>query len=288
MRNRLNRLLAAGFVVVMIVAGATAAFASPATESGLEALQQSGKVTVGIANEIPYGYEDAETGEVTGEAPAIAREVLSRLGIDEMDAVVVDFGALIPGLQAGQFDMIAAGMFITPERGQQIMFSDPDYCGATAFAVPAGNPHNISDFESVAEAGITLAVISGAVEEGYALDLGVPDANLARFGQNPDAFDALAAGRADAVALTDVSIAANVAAMEGFESTAGFIPVIDGEEQLGCGGFGFRDQGFRDAFNQILNEMQDNNEIYPIVREFGFSRTAVDKAKELTAEDLTR
>ena len=185
MRNRLNRLLAVGFVVVMIVAGATAAFASPATESGLEALQQSGKVTVGIANEIPTGTEDAETGEVTGEAPAIAREVLSRLGIDEMDAVVVDFGALIPGLQAGQFDMIAAGMFITPERGEQIMFSDPDYCGATAFAVPAGNPHNISDFESVAEAGITLAVISGAVEEGYALDLGVPEANLARFRSEP-------------------------------------------------------------------------------------------------------
>ena len=82
---------------------------------GLASYQENG-ITIGIANEIPYGYEDEETGEVTGEAPEVARVVLDELGITDREFVVVEFGALIGGLQAGNFDMIAAGMYIGPPR----------------------------------------------------------------------------------------------------------------------------------------------------------------------------
>ena len=252
----------------------------------LAELFPDGSVTIGIANEIPYGYED-ESGEATGEAPEVAKAILTELGITEIDATVVDFGALIPGLQAGEYDMIAAGMFITPERAQEIIFSDPDYCGATAFAVPEGNPDGLTDFQSVVDAGIDLGVLSGAVEEGYALDSGVPDGNVIRFGETAQAFDALANGRIAAVALTDVTVATQVAGLEGFESTEAFIPVIDGEEKLGCGGFGFIDQEFRDIFNAKLKEFQEEDKILPIVEEFGFSEASVEKAAELTVEDLT-
>jgi polar amino acid transport system substrate-binding protein len=54
--------------------------------------------------------------------------VLAELGIDRDRRQVVEFGELIGGLQAGQFDMITAGMYINPERAEQILFSDPDYC----------------------------------------------------------------------------------------------------------------------------------------------------------------
>ena len=247
----------------------------------------AGSLTIGIANEVPYGYEDATTGDATGEAPEVAKAILSELGVDDVDAVVVEFGALIPGLQAGQYDMIAAGMFITPERAEQIIFSDPDYCGATAFAVPEGNPLGLSDFGSIADGDAIVGVLSGAVEEGYALDSGVPDDRVSRFADTPSVFDALVAGRIDAVALTDVTVATQVAALDGFESTAGFIPVINGEEQLGCGGFGFIDQEFRDIFNAKLKEFQADGKILPIVEPFGFSATAVDKAATLTVADLT-
>jgi polar amino acid transport system substrate-binding protein len=260
---------------------------APADGGGdLAELFPDGSVTIGIANEIPYGYED-ESGEATGEAPEVAKAILAELGITEVDATVVDFGSLIPGLQAGEYDMIAAGMFITAERAQEIIFSDPDYCGATAFAVPEGNPDGLTDFQSVVDAGIDLGVLSGAVEEGYALDSGVPDGNVIRFGETAQAFDALAGGRIDAVALTDVTVATQVAGLEGFESSEPFIPVVNGEEQLGCGGFGFVEQEFRDIFNAKLKEFQDEGQILPLVEEFGFSEASVEKAAELTVEDLT-
>lgn len=243
-------------------------------------------VVMGVANERPYGYE--EGGEATGEAPELAKEVFSRLGIEDVDYVVTDFGALINGLNADRMDVIAAGMFITPERAEQVLFTDPDYCATTAFAVPEGNPNDLSDFESVTESGATLGVLAGAVEEGYAADSGVPDGQISVFQATADLFDALEAGRIDAVALTGITVREQVEDMDGFEATAGFVPVIDGEEQLGCGAFAFReeDRELRDAFNDVINDMKENDEILPIIEEFGFTDEEVEAAKGVTVADL--
>jgi polar amino acid transport system substrate-binding protein len=243
-------------------------------------------LVMGIANERPYGYE--EGGEATGEAPELAKEVFSRLGIEDVDYVVTDFGALINGLNAGRMDVTAAGMFINEERAEQVRFADPDYCATTAFAVPEGNPDDLSDFESVADAGADLGVLAGAVEEGYASDLGVPDGQISSFQTTPDLFDALQAGRIDAVALTAITVREQVEDLDGYEATEDFIPEIDGEEQLGCGAFAFRpeDEDLRDAFNDVLNEMKENDEILPIIEEFGFTESEVEAAKGVTVEDL--
>lgn len=256
------------------------------TESTLLEDARENGITIGIANERPYGYE--EGGEATGEAPELAKEILSRMEIDDVDFEVVEFAALINGLNAGRFDLIAAGMFITPDRAEQVRFADPDYCGTTAFAVPEGNPMDLSDFESVTESGATLGVLAGAVEEGYATGSGVPDDQISAFQTTPDLFDALSAGRVDTVALTAITVRDQVADLDGYTATDGFVPVVDGEEQLGCGAFAFRyeDEEFRDAFNEILNEMKDDGEILPIIEPFGFTDAEVDAAEGVTVEDL--
>lgn len=251
----------------------------------LEDAQENG-ITIGIANERPYGFE--EGGEATGEAPELAREVFSRMGIEEVDYEVVEFGALINGLNAGRFDVIAAGMFINEERAAEVAFADPDYCATTAFAVPEGNPDGLTDFESVIDADITLGVLSGAVEEGYAEGSGVPAGNISPYQGAPDLFEALESDRVDAVALTAITVREQVEDLEGFEATDGFVPVVDGEEQLGCGAFAFSqdNEDFRDEFNDVLNEMKENDEILPIIEEFGFSNEEVDAAKGVSVEDL--
>ena len=258
-----------------------------AGSSLLERAREEG-IRIGFANERPYGFEN-EQGEPDGEAPAVAREVLDRMGITEIDGVVVEFGALINGLRADRYDMVAAGMFINEERASQALFSDPDYCASSAFAVPAGNPQNLTDFESVtANDEVTLGVINGGVEVGYAEAAGVPAERLNRFDATADIVDALRAGRIDAFALTSITVRDQVADLPGFEATEGFIPVVNGEEQLGCGGFVFRfeDKEFRDAFNEELVAMKEADEILPLIEEFGFTSTETEAAKDQTVEDL--
>jgi polar amino acid transport system substrate-binding protein len=258
-----------------------------AESSLLERAREEG-IRIGFANERPYGFEN-EQGEPDGEAPAVAREVLDRMGISEIDSVVVEFGALINGLRADRFDMVAAGMFINEERASQALFTDPDYCATSAFAVPAGNPENLTDFESVAaNDDVNLGVINGGVEPGYAEAAGVPADRLSRFDATADIVDALRAGRIDAFALTSITVRDQVKNLPGFEATEGFIPVVDGKDQLGCGGFVFRfeDKEFRDAFNEELVAMKEADEILPLIEEFGFASAETEAAKDQTVEDL--
>ncbi len=287
-RRRLLRLAALMGVMALLAAacGGDDGEGGGEASGGLLERARAEGITIGIANERPYGYE--EGGEATGEAPELAREVLSRMGIDEVDFQVVEFGALINGLNARRFDMIAAGMFINPERAAQVAFADPDYCATTAFAVPEGNPDGLTDFQSVIDSGVELGVLAGAVEADYARGAGVPDDQISSFQETPDLFDALTAGRVRAATLTAITVREQVADLDGYEATEGFVPIVDGEEQLGCGAFAFHrdDADFRDEFNEILNEMKADDEILPIIEEFGFTEAEVDAAKDVTVEDL--
>lgn len=255
----------------------------------LERAQEQGFLRVGFANEAPYGFAD-EAGNLTGEAPELARVILAELGIPEIEGSVTEFGSLIPGLQAGRFDMIAAGMFITPERCQEILFSDPDYCAPQAFAVPAGNPLGLESYEDVAaNPDVRLGILSGAVEEGYALDAGVAESQINQFPDPTSGMEGLQADRIDAFALTSISIRNLLDTFGGdFELAGPFVPTIEGEEQLGCGAFGFREENadFRDAFNEQLHALQESGDVLPVVEEFGFGQEELDAAREHTAEEL--
>jgi ABC-type amino acid transport substrate-binding protein len=77
--------------------------------------------------------------------------------------------------------------------------------------------------------------------------------------------------------------------MEGFEALPAF-PALDeeGNEILGCGGFGFRheNQELRDEFNRVLNELQESGEVADIVEEHLGLRSLAEDAEDLTLEDL--
>ncbi|HEX6222732.1 MAG TPA: ectoine/hydroxyectoine ABC transporter substrate-binding protein EhuB [Acidimicrobiia bacterium] len=277
-----------------VVAFASIALVASACGGGegstLEELQESGSITIGIANEVPYGYV-GDDGEVTGFAPDVARAVLAELEITEVEADVVEFGELIGGLLAGQFDLIAAGMYINPERAAQINFSDPDYCTTESFAVAAGNPNGIVDYQSFADnPDLTLAVASGTVEVGYAEDAGIPDSQLEVLADIDGIFAAIEAGEVDAAAGTSATVDTQVAARSGIEAVEPFFPKdAEGNETLPCGGYGFRldDTEFRDAFNDQLNAFRSDGTTTDIITAYeGFTDADVELANSLTVEDF--
>ena len=261
---------------------------APEATGLLAELQEEGSVTVGVANEVPFGYV-GDDGEVTGIAPDVASAVLAELGIEEMDAQVVEFGELIGGLQAGQFDMITAGMYITPDRANQIYFSDPDYCIPESLAVAEGNPFDIVDYQSLVDnPDVTVAVASGTVEVDYLDDAGVPDEQIQEYGDIDGMYRALEAGEVDVVTGTAATVETQVAAREGMEAVEAFFPVdADGNEYFPCGGHGFDDEDFRDAFNEVLNEMREDGTTMEIITAYeDFSEADVELANSLTLEDF--
>jgi polar amino acid transport system substrate-binding protein len=241
--------------------------------STLERARQDGFIRVGFANEAPFGFATPE-GKLTGEAPEVAKAVLKAIGIPQVDGVLTEFGSLIPGLKAKRFDIIAAGMFITPKRCAEIAFSDPSYGIGQAMLVKAGNPKKIVDYGSiVANKDLKLAVMAGAVEAGYAKDAGVPQAQLVVLPDQSSLLAAVQAGRADAAALTALSIADMAKKGEGVESTKPFGEVA-GKSVKGHGGFGFRkeDKALYTAFNDQLKKFIGTPEHIALVEPFGFGK----------------
>jgi len=240
--------------------------------STLDTITEDGTVTVGFANEQPYGFQ--ESGELVGEAPAIHGEVFSRIGDVEVDGRQFDFGSLIPALNAGEVDVVTAGMFITPERCQEAAFSNPEYVAKTALLVESGNPQNLSDYESVASNGARLAVMNGAVEVDQSKAAGVKEGQLQIVADQQGGLDAVKSGRVDAFALTDISLNWLAKDDNAVEVTTSFVPVVDGEEQLGVGAAVFRqeDEELREAFNQELQALLEEDGAWlELVEEYGFT-----------------
>ena len=284
---RTATLLAGG--VTLAAAGCTTTDPEAERQGGgtLARAKQEGRIKVGFANEAPYGYTD-KSGKLTGEAPELARAIFKELGIPEVEGVQVDFGGLIGGLNAKRFDVIAAGMFINKERCAAVAFSDPDYVAKTAFMVPKGNPKNITRFEDVVKTKATIGVLNGAVEGGYAEELGVPKGQIKTFSDQPSAYEGLKAKRIDAIALTRISLADLLSKHPGepFEVTEAFTPVIDGQERLGAGGFAFRkaDTDLLQAFNAKLTEFKQQNKLLPIIKPFGFTEAELPGPNDTAAK----
>ncbi|QLA15397.1 transporter substrate-binding domain-containing protein [Desulfolutivibrio sulfoxidireducens] len=233
---------------------------------------------------IPYAFRDA-TGRVTGESPETARVVLKRLGIGDVRFVLSDFANLIRELERGEIDMIAAGMFITPERSRRIVFSLPTARVGQGLLVRQGNPKDLHSYtEMAARPDVTPAVLAGSVEEEYLKALGVPDVRLFRVPDAATGAAAVKAGRADGLALSAPSV--NLLAEDSNGALAAAAPfagpVEDGGELASSPAFGFRkaDEDLRQAVDGVLRGFVGSPEHLALVAPFGF--TAGDMPKKTT------
>jgi len=220
-------------------------------------------VTVGIAGYAPYGYKQPD-GSFTGEQVEVVKHVLAEMGIDDIEYVAMDFGALIPSMVAGRIDLAAAGIYIRPERCEQVLFAEPTFGQGAAYVVKAGNPKNLRNFKDIAATeGATLAVLAGGTEETLAKRDGVPDDKLLKVGDKAAGISAVLSGRADGFALSAFAIADIVRTAGELISveSSGSITEIAGEIYKGHGAIAFpKGQGddelaaqmaFRDAFDEI-------------------------------------
>ena len=277
-----RRRFAAAATGLAIAASLTAAPAL--AQSALETAKEDGYIRVGFANEAPFGFATPD-GKLTGEAPEVAKAVLAKMGITEVDGVLTEFGSLIPGLKAGRFDIIAAGMFVNPARCAEIAFSEPSYGIGQAMLVPEGNPNGITDYASIKDnPDLKLAVMAGAVEAGYASDAGVAMEQIVSLPDQSSLVAAVQAGRADAASLTALSIADMARKADGVESTKPFGEVA-GKSVKGHGAFGFRreDTDLLEAFNAELTAFLGTPEHIALVEPLGFG---ADYLPNLTTAEL--
>ena len=237
------------FTCFFIVLGFTQV--SYAESDTLKRLKKQGYATVAVANEPPYSDIKSD-GYVTGAAPDVARAVLNVLGVPDLKAEVIMYGAMIPALQARRVDMATSGLYIKPGRCESIIYSEPDLCGAEAFAVPAGNPNNLLTYEDIAaNPSLKMTTCAGCAEEKYALERGVSADQIVYFDAPPSGIKMLQQGRVDVFALSGLGTA-DLLNKTNDPNLELVMPVTG--VPMGCAGAAFNkdDLEFRSEYNMAL------------------------------------
>lgn len=249
-----------------------------ATGSTLDQIKQQGHARVAIANEPPYTQIQPD-GTVTGAEPDIVRAVLKSMGVPDIQGVVTPYESMIPGLNANNWDIIAAGLFMKQSRCSQILYSEPEIVSTESFAVPAGNPKGLTSVAAVkANPSLKVAVLPGGFEDGALKTAQVPASQVVNIPDGRSGIEAIQAGRADAFFLPTLSL--NSLKTPGIEIT----PPIKDVQQTGSGaGFRKTDTDLVKAYDEKLKAFKETPEFDQILTKWGFDASAV---KGVTRDQL--
>ena len=192
-KRRMNMKYFTKFLCLFLGAAMMLTMAACGSKSGTDANAgadgEKKQLVVATSPDFPP-FEFLDGSQIVGIEPALMQAIADKLGM-ELVWEQVDFDSIIPGIQAGRYDVGVAGIRITADRLKNCDFSDPYFLANQVIVVNPG-----SDIQSKADlTGKTIAVQTGTTAETYCLDNGY---EILSFASNIDAQAALTSGKADA------------------------------------------------------------------------------------------
>ena len=258
-----------------------------AEESTLERIKAEGVVRIGFANEAPYAYSTPD-GKLAGFMPATMEYIFSQIGDIRLEGVLTEFSGLIPGLQAGRFDCVGAGLYNKAERPQQAIPSNPQYTAAEGMAVLAGNPKGISSYEDLLRDDVTFGTVSGSINLQYATDAGLAESDVVLFPDVPSALAGLEAGRVDAIGMSVISLrdAMSKSGTTKIEIADPFT-APEGANAYGAVYFALGDEELAEVYNAELAKAIESGKLLEILEAEGFGKEMLPP-EGVTSQDLIK
>ena len=149
--------------------------ASTEESDGLLAkIKASGKLVVGTeAQYAPYEFKDLDAN-FAGCDIWLAQQIADSLGV-ELEVVDMAFDGIIPAVKSGQVDIGIAAFTKTPERAEEIDFSDLYETSAQLLIVKTGNADKYSTKEALA--GQKVGAQKGTIQSQLIVSA-LPDSEL--------------------------------------------------------------------------------------------------------------
>ncbi len=228
------------------------------------ALIEPGKLIMSTNPTLPPMQFVDSSGTLKGMRITLGDEVAKRLCL-EPEYIRIEFSAMIPGLQAGRWDVINTGIFWTAERAG-IMQMIPYESQAISISVPTGNPAGISKAEDLA--GKTVGVEIGGFEEAKVKLLaeeltakGMERLEVRTFDNFATAYQALRAGQTDATVSIDSTAAEYATRGEFDRAISGLFatPVA----------LAMANEELANAVLEVMNEMMEDGSYTALLDEYG-------------------
>jgi polar amino acid transport system substrate-binding protein len=187
------------------------------TTSLQTALAPTGKLRVGINYGNPVlAKRDAATGELSGVAVDLARELARRIGVPIELVGFESAGKMFDAVKNGAWD--AAFLAIDPARADEIDFTAPYVEIEGTYLVPAGSKfHSVDEVDSD---GVRIGVSAKSAYDLF-LSRSIQHAELVRAASPDAAFELLAAKKVDVLAGVRQHLVANAGRLPGARVFAG-------------------------------------------------------------------
>ncbi|AIQ62400.1 amino acid ABC transporter substrate-binding protein [Paenibacillus stellifer] len=189
---------------------------SESSGGGIAAIKERGKLLVGVKYDTKlFGLKDPSSGQVEGFdidiSKAIAKHILGDENAIELKEVTSK--TRIPMLNNGEIDMVVATMTITEERKKEVDFSDVYFQAGQSLLVKKGSP--ITGLESLTKDSKVLGSKGSTSVKN--IKEKVPGITVLEFDNYQDAFNALKAGKGDALTTDDAILYGMAAQDAGYE-----------------------------------------------------------------------
>lgn len=258
----MKKALALGLALMMLLT--LAACGSKGTT--LQKLEKAGKLVIATSPDFPPFESLSGDGKVEGIEIDILDAVCQMLGVS-LEIQQMDFEAVLPGVQAGKYDVGVSGITVTESRQKNVLFTDPYCLAAQAIVVTQG-----SAITGKADlTGKTVAVQTGTTAESYCMENGY---HVSAFAANNDAELALVQGKVDAWVIDDLTAAdmVKVYNAQGGDQLVILDEAMTTEPYAFALAFGSEDTVAK--INEILSSMEADGTIAAIFQKYDAPFTA--------------
>lgn len=253
----LSMVLAGSMLLTGCGGSKTADSSSDAQDSTTSTSADGGTLRMGTNATFPPYEFVGDDGNVQGIDADIAAAIADKLGM-KLEITDMEFDSLIPALQSDTIDVALAGMTVTPDRQENVDFSDSYAKGVQVIIVKDG-----SDIASPDDLeGKSIGVQTGTTGDIYCTD-DYGQENVKQFNNGPLAVAALVNGQIDCVVIDQEPAKNYVAANSGLKilDTAYAdedyaIAIKKGNTEL------------LDKVNGALKELQDDGTVQSIVDKY--------------------
>ena len=230
-------------------------------------VQKAGKLVIATSPDFPPFEQLEGNGSVTGIEIDIMNLVCAELGV-ALEIEQMDFDSVLPGVQAGKFDVGVSGISVTPAREKNTLFTDAYCLAAQAIVVTQGSSITCkADLE-----GKAVSVQTGTTAESFCIENGY---DAKSYTANTDAQSALVTGKVDAWVIDDLTAAEMVKIYNNEHADA---PLVILDEAMTTEpyafAFAFGSEDLVDAINTVLNKLVADGTIAKIFADYDAPYTA--------------
>lgn len=283
--NFKSRAIGAGFGLAALAASSL----QPAIADGSVArVKSQGYVVSAVGQELPFA-ELKPDGSLVGVLPDTVRAVLAEAGVGEFKGVVIDWGAMIPGLQARRFDLVSGGLYINPKRCAAILFSEPVLCDAEGFLAKKGNPIGVTGYRELTDHPSALVgACPGCLQHISLKKFGVDKERIILYdGGVQTGVQLVRTGRIDLLTIPMSSAKDALSKMDDADDFELVGPIADVAGGCAAIGFNAKDRELRDAFDAGLMKLQESGEFDAIMEKYGQNAAIVRAAsREVLCEGV--